>query len=239
MAKTREQILIDRYGFNHSSYKWVLPGSVILEYIGQPVMCLNFTKDDKDNWNVTNKAAIIEDICNFNPLTMTYKCYYRLEGSEETKVIDIIPEGFSFGNPEETKNMIRFIPYSLHCEMTERELFLSRIKNLMETRPTISIESIKALQESKEQDKTLKYCCNFGMAVELNDGNILWIRIHKANIHHKAGTTYSLRLVNDEDTWNLLIDSKSSEYDFEDGLGKFKLIDLRTDDKPEEKESNN
>ena len=79
MAKTREQVLIDRYGFNHASYKWILPGAVILEYIGQPVMCLEFAKDEEGKWNVTDKKAVIEDICEFNPLTMTYKCYYRVE----------------------------------------------------------------------------------------------------------------------------------------------------------------
>lgn len=234
MAKTREQVLIDRYGFNHASYKWILPGAVILEYVGQPVMCLEFAKDEEGKWNVTNKKSVIEDICEFNPLTMTYKCYYRVEDKDDVQTIDLIPEGFSFGNPEETGKMIRFIPYSLHCQMTERELFLDRVKTLMNTRSTLSIDSLKALQESKEQDKTLKYCCNFGMAVELTDGNILWIRIHKVNIFHKFGNTYSLRLTNDNDTWNVLVKSDESEYNFEDGLGKFKLIDLRSDDKTEE-----
>lgn len=232
MAKTREQILIDRYGFNHASYKWVLPGAEILKYIGQPVIYLEFTKDDETGkWNVINKKAVIKDICNFNALLMTYKCFYVLDGQEDENMIEIIPEGFSFGNPEETKRMIRFIPYSTHCEMTEREIFLSRVGELFDTRNTMSVESLKLLQESKEQDKTLKYCCNFGMAVKLNDGNNLWIRIHKISINHRNGTKYSLRLTNDDDTWNYLIDINDTEYDFENGLGKFKLIDLRTNDK--------
>lgn len=231
MAKTREQILIDRYGFNRASYKWVLPGAEILKYIGQPLMHLEFTKNEEGKWDVETKKAVIKDISNFDPLTMTYHCFYFLENDEEEKHIEIIPEGFSFGNPEETGKMIRFIPYSLHCQMTENELFLNRISELYDSRETMSIDSLKMLQDSKEQDKTLKYCCNLGMAVKLEDGNVLWIRLHKVNINHRNGTKYSIRLVNDDDVWNYLVDRFDKEYDFENGLGKFKIIDLRTDDR--------
>lgn len=231
MAKTREQILIDRYGFNRASYKWVLPGAEILKYIGQPVMHLEFTKDDEGKWNVETKKAVIKDISNFNPLLMTYQCFYFLGDDDTERQLDIVPEGFSFGNPDETGKMIRFIPYSSHCEMTERELFLNRVSELFDTRDTMSIDSLKMLQDSKEQDKTLKYCCNFGLAIKLEDGNVLWARIHKISINHKFGTKYSIRLTNDDDTWSYLVDRDDKEYDFENGLGKFKIIDLRTNDR--------
>lgn len=231
MAKTRQQVLIDRYGYNKSSYRWILPGAEILKYIGQPTIRLEFTKDGDGNWKIESKNAVINDVCEFNPLTMTYRCYYNVEGTDEEQVVEIIPEGFSFGNPEETGKMIRFVPYSKHCEMTELELFLRRVGNLFDTRDTIGVDTLLKLQESKEQDKTLKYCCNFGMAVKLEDGNVLWIRIHKIYITHRNGTVYSLRLCNDVDSWNLLVNTTDTCYDFENGLGKFKLIDLRTNDR--------
>ena len=107
-------------------------------------------------------------------------------------------------------------------------MFLSRVAELYNTRPTISFEDLQAISSSKDQAVQLRYSRNVGAAVRLDeDGTILYIRIHKLRLTHRNGTSYSLRIENDDRSWSCMIDSKDEDYDFE-GLGRMKIIDLMT-----------
>ncbi len=228
-----ESKLIDCYGYNPLSRKWMLPGAEILKYINQPVMCLDFTKVD-NAWKLSTKKAVIKDISNFNPTSMTYKCLYELEDNGVILETEIVPDGFSYGNAEELNKLVRFIPFSLHCEMTETELFLDRVTELYNTKKPLDIAALKLISESGEQDKTLRYCRNIGLAVKLNSGNTLWIRLQKIVITHCFATKYSITVLSvNGDSMSFQVDSTDKEFDFEN-LGTFKILDLKTDNDEDE-----
>ena len=95
-----------RYGFNKGDYKYIPAGGEILKYIGQPMIFVDFKKDENGDWQSNFETAFIDSISDFDPMTMTYNCKYKLVDGVQ-KEIRIIPEGFSWGNPEETGEMKR------------------------------------------------------------------------------------------------------------------------------------
>lgn len=223
--KTREEVLKEKYGFNKASYNYITPGAEILKYIGQPVVLVEFKRKEDGTWENGFRQAILDEVDGFNPLTMVYTAKYHTDNSEQ-KTIEVIPEGFSFGNPEETGEMIRFVPLSLHYKMAEDEMFYNRLAKIFEERDTISIDGLKNLSESKEKEKTLKYCCNIGAVIKLHDGSILYTRVHDLRLKHRQGNSYSLYIENENNHASLLITSEMKSYDFE-GIGELKLLDLR------------
>lgn len=220
------KILKDKYGLNFGSYKYVLPGSEILRYIGQSVMLVHYFKNESGDWVHDHKPAVIKSLSKFDPMTMTYECVYNVEEETEDKTIRIIPEGYSFGDPEKVSEMFRFVPFSLHAEMVEDEMFFSRLSQLYDNRETLTIEELETIARSKEKEVILKYTHNIGALVKLSEGgDMLWIRLHNINIAHKRGKTWSLRIADNDRSWNMLIDSDEKEFDF-NGFGTFKIIDL-------------
>ena len=228
--ETREELLKKKYGYNKASYKYIPAGSVILKYIGQIVILIDFKKESEE-WKIESvKHAQIVSISDFDPMTMTYLCKYKLNEDEKDsnpREIRIVPEGFSWGNPEETGEMKRFMPYSLHCELVEDEAFWSRLSDLWEKRSTLKVEELTTISQSKERETLLKYSHNIGALIKLNkSGDYLWTRITGLSISHKVGTKYKLKFENDKETWTMLIDSGDTVYDFENGIGQVKIIDL-------------
>lgn len=221
------EALKKRYGFSKGSYKYIPAGGEIFKYIGQPVMYVTFEKDENGDWNSFYESALLIGLSDFDPMTMTYLCKYKLlnEKNAEEKEIRIIPEGFSWGDPEETGEMKRFVPISLHYTLQEDELFFKRLKDLYETRDTISLVSIKTLSDSKEQEKTLKYTHNIGAAIKTDDGFYLWVRLQKIGLNHKNGEYYNLSFGDERNRWSLVIKSSDKEYKI-DKVGTVKLIDL-------------
>ena len=73
--------------------------------------------------------------------------------------------------------------------------------------------------------EVLKYSHNIGAVINTDEGDILWIRIHKLKVSHKAGKKYYINFADDKNSWNILIDTEQTEYDFPE-VGKFKIIDL-------------
>ena len=225
----RLEKLKDAYGYYKRSYKYITPGAEILRYVDQNVICVNFSKNEETGeWESNYENAHINSIDDFDPMTMTYNCKYSLVNSEnkrEDKEIRIIPEGFSWGDPEETGTMIRFVPMSVHFTMVEDEIFYDRVKKLYEEKETLEIESLKSLSSSKDQEATLKYSCNIGAAIKLEDGDVLWVRLHKINVKHRNGTKYCIVFGDDKNTWSVLADTEDAEYEIR-GLGMVKIIDL-------------
>ena len=222
------EALKKRYGFNKGSYKYIPAGGEIFKYIGQPVIYVDFKKDENGDWTSYFESAILIEINDFDPMTMTYICKYKLltdSEDKEEKEIRIIPEGFSWGDPEETGVMKRFVPISLHYLLQEDKLFFNRLKDLYDSRDTLSIESIKTLSESKEQEKTLKYTHNIGAAIKTVDGNYLWIRLQKIGLNHKNGEYYNLSFGDERNRWTIVIKSSEKEYTL-DKIGTVKIIDL-------------
>lgn len=212
------------YGFDKGDYKYIAPGAEILRYIGQIVILVNFKKDEEGKWTNTMEKVLIDSIREFDAVTMTYNCVYKTEDKKRHEV-RIIPEGFSFGDPEKTGEMKRFMPYSLHCQLVEDEAFFDRLKRLYKSKENMSVELLKYVSEDKNQAEVLKYSHNVGAAIMTEDGDLLWIRIHKLKISHKSGKKYYLSFGDDKNNWNILIDSEQKEYDFPE-VGKFKIIDL-------------
>jgi len=228
MAKTRLEILKEKYSFHTDNKKYLIPGGEILKYVGMDVALLEFKKQENGTWHTEQKKANIVSISDFEPMTMTYMCEYTVEDNPEILNVRIQPEGASFENPEETNEAKQFVPLSKRFELIEDGMFLSRVAELYETRPTLSFEDLQTLSSSKDQAVQLRYSRNVGAAVRLDeDGTILYIRIHKLRLTHRNGTSYSLRIENDDRSWCCMIDSKDEDYDFE-GLGRMKIIDLMT-----------
>lgn len=236
MTKTRIDILKENCSFNPSDPKYLIPGAEILKYIGQDVALLDFKKVD-DKWSHEQKTARINDLYDFEPITMTYMCDYQeksLSGEydPEIKSIRIQPEGASYEDAEKTGEAKRFLPFSKRFEMMEDAMFFSRVAELWESRKTLSVESLMDISESKDQPIILRYSRNVCAAVVLEDNTLICFRIHKLKLKHKAGNSYFLRLENEDRYWNFPVTSDQEYYDFENGLGKLKIIDIMSD-KPE------
>jgi len=229
---TREKTLIKKYGFNKASYKYVPAGGELLRFIGQVVIRVAFSKDS-GSWEVTGTDRVfIKSIDAYDPATMTYRCtWMNIKNPEKENETRIIPEGFSFSEkgPDEEGKMERFIPYSTHCRLVEDEAFYSRLKSLWGKRDTLGKDQLELISSSKDQAAILKYSNNVGALIKLSDSEFLWARIVELNLNHKAGIDYKVRIVTEEkDTWTFMIKSTDTSYDFENGLGEMKIIDLRS-----------
>lgn len=229
-SNTEKQLSLLRkdYGFSKGSYKYILPGSELFRYVGQIIMRVYFEKNSEGNWNTSYETAIITKVTEFNGMTMTYKIEYVLNSNPD-KVLteEIIPEGFSFGNPEETGKMTRFLPRSIHNQLVEDEFFyVERLKDLYNGK-SISLEELKTISESKGQKELLKYSHNIGLVLYCEEAKeYFYIRAHKINLTHKGGTKYELFISDEKKNWNLTINSKDTEFSFDIPGVNFKIISL-------------
>ena len=231
--------LKNEYGFVPSSYKYVPMAYEIEKCIGQTVVLVTYErekgsegeeKDEEGKWNTRTDAAAIISISDCDPITMTSEIQYKLikdgKESEEIEKMRIQPEGYEFVNAEETGLFRRFQPFSLHHKMMEDELFFYRLQKLYEKRDTLDLKDLKVISDSKDQGQTLRYSHNIGAAIKLEDGSLIWIRLHTLRLKHRQGNVYGLFFSSEEKKeWSTMIHSDDKEYTLGD-WGKFKIIDL-------------
>lgn len=230
--KSDLELFKEKYGYNKGDLRYIPEGADILKYIGVEVIFVEFTKINNE-WTNKIKKAIINEITDYDPMTLTYLCKYRLvdEDKENSwRELRIIPEGFSFNQPEIEGKMYRFIPYSLHCKMAEDEALYNRLSILYAKRDTMILSNLENLSVSKEQDKTLNYAMNIGLVIKTIDNNILWFRISKLSLKHKYKNVYSLRVENKNNkNYTIEITGDQKEYKFiynGTEIGSAKIIDL-------------
>ena len=224
--KTRQEILKEKYGFQKGSYKYVPRGAEILKLIGQNVIKVDYQKKEDGTWDTKFGPVLLVSISDFDPVCMSYQCKYR-EGDQEEE-FKMIPEGYSWADSDDVTHIIRLLPGSMHCQLMEDELFHERLKELWKTRSTLDFTALIGLASSKDKDTTLRYSHNLGCLIQLDgEDDVLYFRIHKLSLKHRAGKEYSLSVWDGEDNpVKALIQSDQTEYDFELGTGKFKIIDL-------------
>lgn len=222
--------LKERYGFDKTSTQWLLPGGDILKYIGLSVLCLNFKKTESGTWEHTQENVTIEAISGYDPLTSTYSITWTdKEGATYTS--RIIPEGWSFGDPEVTGEMKRFIPLSLHCSLVETEEYWSRVKGLSEKRP-LGIDQVQQLSDTKsDQSQTLGNVLNI-VAVMQNPlepaEDILCFRVHRLKLSHLHKDKYTMTLT-DKTGGSVIVNISGSTWKTVDSGIEYRvsLVDLQ------------
>ena len=227
MVKTRQEILKDRYGFSLGSYNYVPRGAEILKLIGQTVIKVDYDKQEDGTWSTKQGPVFIISISDFDPINMTYLCKYKTDDKKEEE-FRMIPEGYSWADSEDIVHAIRLIPTSMHCKLMEDEIFYSRLKELWKTRDTLDFIALQGLASSKDKEATLRYSRHLACLIQLEgEEEVLYFRIHRLTLKHKAAKEYALSVWDGEDNpVKALIESDQKEYDFELGIGKFKIIDL-------------
>ena len=225
--KTRQEILKKKYGFDKGSYQYVPRGAEILKMIGQNVIKVEYDKKDDGTWDTHFGPAFLVSVSDFDPINMSYKAVYREEGKGEQE-FRMIPEGYSWADSDDITHIIRLLPGSMHCQLMEDELFYERLKELWKTRSTLDFTALSGLASSKDKDTTLRYSRHLACLIQLEgEEEILYFRIHKLGLKHRAGKEYAISLWDGEDnSVKAMITSDQTEYDFELGLGKFKIVDL-------------
>lgn len=228
-TRTLQDKLRDQYGLNLGGYKYVLPGGEMLKYNGLDVVYVSYKKDeDSEKWNTEFFPARITSISDYDPTSMTYLVKFDItkDGQTEAREFRMIPDGgYSLTVPDQTKEMERLVPLSLHYQMGEDTGFFERLGRLYEERDTLEMEELKKIAESKDQAVLLRYSHNIGAAVKLGEGDYLWIRLHKIKLIHRNGDKYTLSISDDEKTWITLISEDEAEYNF-NNLGMVKILDL-------------
>lgn len=230
------EVLKKKYGFNKADYKYIPAGGEILNYVGIEVVFVEFTKKPGDNnWVNVMKPAIIDEFTDYDPMTLTYNCKYRILGEDkdtETREVRVIPEGFSFNNGDAEGWMCRFIPMSIHHKLMEDEAIHNREVILYAKRDTLPIDALKTLSDNKEQGKVLRYSCNVKAVIKLTDNTIVSFRIMKLSLRHDYKDTYNLKLEDEKGvSYSLKINSDQKEYNFipasKNQAGFLKIIDIR------------
>ena len=153
--KKSSQEILENYALGKTSLKWVPEGAEILKSIGSEVVFVRFTRENAEsNWITNTSRVFIISIRDFDPMTGTYQIVYRKIDDESKEAIEerIIPEGFSFNNPEKDNWMNRFIPMSLHFKLTEEEIYYHRLKNLYNSRSGLPIQKIQELKNTKQEE---------------------------------------------------------------------------------------
>lgn len=217
--------------FDKASPKWVSAGADILKYIGNEVVFVEFTrKDSESSWETTSKAAKIESISDFDPLTGTYRIDYTISG--ESKNERIIPQGFSFNVPDRDNWMHRFLPYSLHFSIGEEELYFQRLRTLYNTRPTLDSVFLESMSKSKDWDNYNNVVAVIDTDIEDGAGiGLVSFRIHSVSGYYsyKDGSGYTIR---DGSGHYFTVRQKTGSPDISfkadsDFIGKLKIIDLK------------
>lgn len=227
--------LVNDFGFAPGNYKYIPLGSEILRYVGQVAVLVTFTRVEeelkegeekpKTHWEDKIDRATIISIYDHDPMTMTYMCKYKIDGNDEELEFRMQPEGYEFVNAEETGMFRRLVPYSLHCKMVEDEFFFARLEKLWSERDTLPFEALKTISESKDSAQVLRYSHNIGAAVRLENGQLIWMRIHELTLKHRSGNRYGLFFYNEKRQWSTQITTEDKIYSL-NGIGDLKIIDL-------------
>ena len=226
--KSLKSVLTEDCCFNRASLRFVPEGGEILKYVGCDVFHVKLTRDNSESpWKVDQKMVRILDISNWEPMSGTYKATYT--DFENTYEMRMIPEGFQFENSEETNNMERFVPMSIHFTLTELDVFFKRLEHLFETRPSLPIEAIKKIQESKQEEQ-LGYFHNVGLLVKNPEVGMCFVRIYKItlpvkfgkewkfSVSDKEGNIFPIKIHEEKDTQHFYLNGEN--------LGEFKIIDI-------------
>jgi hypothetical protein len=115
----------------------------------------------------------------------------------------------------------------MHCKLVEDELFYERLKELW-NRDTLPIDSLMGLSSSKDKTASLRYSHHLACLIKLEgEEDILYFRIQELNLIHRSGKQYALNIKDGEgNPVKMLITSEMKDYEFENGIGRFKIIDL-------------
>lgn len=224
------------YGFYEGNLRYIPRGGELLNCIGSSVVMIHYTKSPKGAWEYSIEEVNVISITNYDPMTVTYDLTYeRTKGkSKSQQKVKIIPEGFSFENPEETGNSVRFIPLSMHFKFQEDKQFFERLFSKFDDAKTLSVNSLEDISNSKEQLDLLGRNYNIVAAIKTNEDTpeILYFRIDRLKIKHNKQDSYSLTIENLEKNklYTFLIDSKAESYEFEYKnvkIGSLKILDLQ------------
>ena len=235
MAKTREEVLKEKYGFNSGSYRYVPAGSEILKSIGQSVVWVRYKRNKQEDtkpgeeWKTEFSQVGLKSISDFDPLNSTYLCTIVKEDKSEYS-FRMIPEGYSWVETETPDEIERILPVSMHNHLFEDEMFYARLSGLYDTRDTLPIDVLKTLSGSKDKIATLGYSRHLACLIRLGDGDTLYFRVLNLGLKHKAGTQYSLSVSDGENTYRVMVEPGQKSYPFE-SIGEFKLIDLMNESK--------
>ncbi len=238
MNQTELSKLKGDYGYVPSSYQYVPMAFELMKCIGQAVVMITYRKEETEpaegeekpesHWSTEMSMVRLVSIYDHDPMTMTNMLKYRtsLEDNEGEEVeVRVQPEGYEFVNAEETGMFRRFQPVSLHHKMIEDELFFARLRTLYDSRDTLSFEELKTISDSKDQGQILRYSHNIGAAIELEDGDLIWIRLHTLKLKHRKGNMYGLFFSESGKEWSTIVYSDEKVHTIGD-WGKFKIIDL-------------
>ena len=247
MKKVSElEKFIGAYGFNSGDIKWTPVGACLLEYIGQPIVVVHYERTEGGNYSSTFKMALLRDVYGYDPITTTWTIEYSYEdATEDVKTEKMIPEGFNLdfvgGGIQQTMN--RFVPYSIHCKLVEMDKTYARFGQLWEDRPTMSLEHLQNLSQSKEQSKTLKYAMNIQAIVKMADDRICAFRVGSIKVRRgEWKDSWRIVLGDFDGTGNYSVLAEKDDTSYElvslgEHIGELKILDisgLRTDILPEE-----
>ncbi len=226
--RTLKQVLLEDCNFDRSSLKFVPKGGEMLKYVGCDVFHVKLTRENQESpWAVEQKMVRIESISDWEPLSGTYKVIYT--DFVDTFEMRMIPEGFKFENSEETNNVERFVPLTIHFMLQDLDIFYKRLENLFNTKPCLSIEALKKIQESKQEEQ-LGYFHNVGFILNNPERGICYFRIYKMTPIVKLGKEWKFS-VQDEDGNIFPLKIKEGEnvnqfYLNGESLGEFKILDI-------------
>ena len=236
MKKVSElEKFIGLYGFNTGDVKWVPIGGSLLEYIGQTVVFVHYERSEGGGYSSSFKMARIHDIYGYDPITMTWSIDYELEEEMGTiKTEKIIPEGFSldFVGGGIQQSMNRFLPYSVHVKLVEMEYHYNRLTELFKDRPTMTLEHLQNLSQSKDQSKTLKYAMNIQAVVKLADERICYFRIGSIKVRRGEWKDSWRIVVTDMDgsnSYSVLAEKDDESYELislGETIGEMKILDI-------------
>lgn len=195
-------------GYDPASPKWISRGGELMKYLGMEVMRLDFKKNDKGEWENSVGKSLLLQANKYDPNTETLELvwkdvdYSKPESEWEIKKTEIVPPGFSFGNPEEKGEMTRFIPYSLHMEKIETEAFYAKLGYLFRLEGDLDrslvLPELMTLASSRDRVNSLCHIHYIAVVIKPVDTEDVYIyRLGDIGIRHQFKSAWKITAKDD------------------------------------------
>lgn len=243
------------YGFDSGDVKWLPEGGDLLKHVGQEMIMVEYEKNpETDSYSSTVKTVKLLWMGDYDMMTMTYGVKWSFADDPNNTVHEerIIPEGFSFdimGQGLQDK-MNKFVPFSLHAAVVEEDFYYKKVNSMWEDKKTLPFGAIRALNETKEQGKILKFAKNIIAAVkptkEVEDGtgdleytdDIFIFRVGQLKLRHEGKTMWRLFITDQNGkSYSVVVENEGDEEFYELEIGGEKIGDLKLIDLGDEKTS--